>query len=385
MSNLLSQNALPPTIGLNLLFLVPGETGGMESAARMMMPALAAQRPDIEFVAFVCEEAADSFGPDCGARIVPLPVKGRSRVKRSLFEQLRLPRAAAGEGVGLIHSLGNTGPVRAAIPTVTSINDVIYAAYPEAHSRAMRFGTGVLVPLAARHSDRVIAISQATADEIVRITGIPPRKIDVVPLAGREPAAGEPTPAATLRDKYSLGDAPVVLCVSARRGHKNLPRLIEAFARVQTDVLPQLLLPGYETGAEAAIRDQATALGVSDRVQLLGWVSDADLDGLYKMCSAFVHPSLAEGFGMPVLEAMQRGVPVATSNVSAMPEVGGEAVLYFDPFDVRDIRTSIERLLADAELRVRLSIAGRERAKEFSWKRTALGVLESYERAMAGR
>jgi glycosyltransferase involved in cell wall biosynthesis len=139
------------------------------------------------------------------------------------------------------------------------------------------------------------------------------------------------------------------------------------------------VLPGYATGAEDELVEQIARLGLADRVHLLGWIDDAELDGLYAAAELLVFPSLAEGFGLPVLEAMEHGLAVATSNTSSMPEVGGDAVVYFDPFDVNDIARGIDQLLNDTELRARLAAAGRVRAKEFSWSRAAEQTVAAYE------
>ena len=120
-----------------------------------------------------------------------------------------------------------------------------------------------------------------------------------------------------------------------------------------------------------------------ERVRLIGWLGDAELEGLYAAAACMVFPSLAEGFGLPVLEAMARGLPVASSNATSLPEVAGEAALYFDPLDLPAMTGAIERLLADAELRERLAQAGREQAARFTWERTAEGTRRSYERALA--
>jgi glycosyltransferase involved in cell wall biosynthesis len=143
--------------------------------------------------------------------------------------------------------------------------------------------------------------------------------------------------------------------------------------------------PGYRTTFEAEIDREAARLGIADRVRFPGWVSDEDLEGLYAAATCFVFPSLIEGFGMPVLEAMERGLPVACSNAASLPEVAGDAVRYFDPLDEAEIAAALAELIEDAELREKLASAGRERARLFSWERTARLTAESYERAWAGR
>jgi glycosyltransferase involved in cell wall biosynthesis len=368
-------------VGLNLLFLVPGETGGSEIYVRNLLPRLAEARPDLELVAFVNREGA---GLDLGGiETVPVGVSGRGRARRVLAEQVHLPRLGRRHGIDLLHSPGTSAPRRPGVVSVVTILDVIYASHPEAHTLPMRLGMRVVVPLAARGADRVITISRAAAGEIADELGVPPERIDVTYLGGRP--VGPATPEGELRRRLGLGDAPLVLSVSARRPHKNLLRLVEAFAAVTAEPAPLLVVPGYETPFEDEIRARAVALGVEERVRFLGWMGDEDLEGLYAASTCFVFPSLAEGFGLPVLEAMQRGLPVACSRASSLPEVAGEAARYFDPLDVADITAALSELLWDAALRDRLAAAGRTQTERFSWERTARETGESYDRAWAER
>jgi len=142
-----------------------------------------------------------------------------------------------------------------------------------------------------------------------------------------------------------------------------------------------LVMPGAPTPHEQELRALAERMGVSERIRFPAFVPDADLEGLYRVARCFVFPSLYEGFGLPVLEAMRRGVPVACSDASSIPEVAGDAALYFDPLDSAQIADSIRRLLDDDALASRLIAAGRERQRGFSWRRTAEGTLECIDRA----
>jgi glycosyltransferase involved in cell wall biosynthesis len=241
----------------------------------------------------------------------------------------------------------------------------------------MTLGMRALVPLAARSADRIIAVSEATKAEIGRVLDVPPDRVDVVYEAGRPP--GPATPEPELRARLRLGDAPLVLSVSARRPHKNLRRLLQAFAGLAEGT--SLVLPGYPTPFEGELVAEVSRLGLAGRVRLLGWVSEEDLEALYLAARCFVFPSLAEGFGLPVLEAMERGVPVACSRASSLPEVAGDAARYFDPLDVEDLRRAIAELLEDESLRARLAAAGRDRARLFSWERAAAETVAVYEHA----
>jgi glycosyltransferase involved in cell wall biosynthesis len=364
-------------VGLNLLFLVPGETGGSEVYARNLIPRLAEARPDLELVAFVNREGAGL--PLGGAKVVRVDVSGRGRVRRVAAERFRLPSAVRRHGVQLLHSLDSTGPPRPGVPSVVTILDLIYASHPEAHTLARRLGMRVLVPRAARGADRVIAISEHTAAEIVERLNVRRERIDVIHLGGKP--LGPATPEFEIRARYRLGDAPLILSVSARRPHKNLRRLLAAFARLDTESRPILVLPGYPTVFEGELKAEAERLGVADRVRWPDWVPDRDLEGLYAAATCFAFPSLAEGFGLPVLEAMERGVPVTCSSASSLTEVAGDAARYFDPLDETEIARALEELLEQPELRRELTKAGRRQAGLFSWERTARETAASYERA----
>ncbi len=370
-------------VGLNLVFLVPGETGGMEVAARELLPALlAAAPPGTRFTAFVNREAADDPLGELVETLV-VPVRATSRAQRVRGEQQHLPRLARRAGVDLVHSLASTAPLYGRFARVVTIHDLIYKVLPDAHQSILTLGLRVLVPLAARRSHRIVVDAHSTRDDVVRLLGVPAARIDVVPLGLGVTSLVEPASEAQLRSRLGLGDRPVALSVSAKRPHKNLARLLQALALLPIERRPVTVIPGYPTWYEAELRDQAAALGVADDVRFLDWVEAEELEGLYALAACFVLPSLYEGFGLPILEAMSRGVPVACSDRSSLPEVAGEAALLFDPESPRAIADAIERLLVDEALAARLREAGRTQAARFTWEATARGTLASYERALA--
>jgi glycosyltransferase involved in cell wall biosynthesis len=367
-------------VGLNLVFMVPGETGGMEVAARALVPVLRDAAPGVRFTAFVNREAA---GEDLGIESVVVPVRATNRLEWVRGEQLLLPGLARRSGCELVHSLASTAPARGPFVRVTTIHDLNYLVVPDAHFGVRGLGMRVLVPLGARTAHRVIADSESTADDLRARLRVPAGKIDIVPLGLGQVATAAPTPAAELRKRLHLGTRPVVLSLSAKRPHKNLRGLLDALARIPPERRPVVVLPGYATPHEAELREHVASLGLDGDVRFEGWTSAADLEGLFALAGAFVYPSLYEGFGLPVLEAMARDVPVATSDRASLPEVAGDAALLFDPTDPAAIATAIERLLGEPETAERLRAAGRERAATFTWERTARLTLESYERALA--
>jgi glycosyltransferase involved in cell wall biosynthesis len=369
-------------VGLNLVFLVPGETGGMETHARELIPRLAAL-DGLRVTAFVNREAAQADGPWRDA--VPMavvPVNARNRIEWVRGEQQYLPRMARAAGCEVVHSLASTAPLHGRIVRVTTIHDLNYKLVPDTHFGLRGLGMRVLVPAAARRSHRVMVDAASTKRDLQEHLGTPPGKVDVVPL-GVSTRSVEPADEAALRARLQLDGRPIVLSVSAKRPHKNLVRLLEALAGIPVQRRPALVVPGYSTPHEEELRTRAAALGVAGDVVFPAWVSAPELEALYRAATLVVVPSLYEGFGLPVLEAMARGVPVASSNRSSLPEVAGDAALLFDPYDTAAIREAIERLLADEPERRRLRDAGLARVHEFTWERTAQLTRESYERALA--
>jgi glycosyltransferase involved in cell wall biosynthesis len=372
-------------IGLNLVFLVPGETGGMEVAARELIPELVAAAPQARFTAFVNREAAAAKDGPWGELIpaVTVPVNARSRVQWVAGEQLLLPSMAARAGVDLLHSMASTAPLRGRFRRVVTIHDLIYARFPEAHTGLRNRGMKALVPAAARRSQRVIADSESTRRDLIELLRIDSGLIDVVPLGLGAPTGRAALPEAEARARFELGSRDVLLSLSAKRPHKNLAALIEALALIEADKRPMLVLPGYPTWHEQELRESAAQAGVEDDVRFLGWISGEEVEGLWALARGFVFPSLYEGFGLPVLEAMARGVPVACSDASSLPEVAGDAALLFDPHDRAQMAATMTRLMEDAELRERLRALGLARVQSFTWARSARLTLESYERALA--
>jgi glycosyltransferase involved in cell wall biosynthesis len=365
-------------VAYNLLHLVPGETGGAEVYARRLLRALRKIEPALEMTLFAGGAAArEDWGE--GMNVVRLPFDPRSRVRRVLAEQTLLPSALRRAQPDLLHNLFNTAPAVQAVPQVTTIHDLVHRRYPEPGILAA--GVKVLVPLAARRSTRVITDSEASKSDIIRFLDIAAERVDVAPLGPGIPENIQGPPPIEVRRRFEIGGAPLLLTVAPNRRHKNVARLVEALAEIPEAIL---VVPGYEAKRGDDLEKLAGKRGVAGRVRRPGWVDDPTLDGLYRAADCFVFPSLAEGFGLPVLEAMLRGTPVACSNATSLPEVAGDAALLFDPLDVDAIAVSIRRILEDPELAERLASAGRKRAGRFSWDESARRTLASYRKALDG-
>ena len=315
-------------------------------------------------------------------RSVVVPVRARRRTQWVRGEQALLPRLARREGIDVLHSLASTAPVWGGFRRVVTIHDLIYLHHPEAHFGVLSRGMQVLVPLAARRCDRVIAVSASTREDLVERLGISSSKVDVVPHGiGMGKIAGGLS-ADEIRNRFDLGRRRVVLTVSAKRRHKNLGRLITALAAIPQERRPLLVLPGYPTPHEQELRRQASELGVQDDVRFVAWVEPEELEGLYDVADGLVFPSLYEGFGLPVLEAMARGVPVACSATPSLDEVADDAALRFDPTDADGIARATEALLAGGPDIERRRQAGLAHASAFTWERTARETARTYARAL---
>jgi glycosyltransferase involved in cell wall biosynthesis len=351
--------------------------GGIEVYARELVEALA-PRDDVRLTLFLNRLA----GPEWAAlgEVRAAPVDPRRRVEWVTGDQVHAVRMGNAAGVDLVHSLASTGPARGSFARVVTVQDLHYRVHPDAHFGLRGLAMRILVPTAVRRADRVIVPSESTKKDLLRFTSARAETVDVVPDGTGQTARGGDALAA--RERLGVGERPLVLSVSAKRPHKNLLRLIGALARIPAERRPLLVLPGYPTPHEAELRERAHALGVSADVCFLGWVSSTELDDLYAAAVCFVFPSLYEGFGLPVLEAMARGVPVATSGRASLAEVAGDAALRFDPEDEGSIAEAIEAMLGDSELRERLRAAGRERAAGFTWEAAAEQTVASYRRAL---
>jgi glycosyltransferase involved in cell wall biosynthesis len=369
-------------VGLNLVFLTERNAGAGRYVTELL-PALLDVARETHVTAFVNREApAALFTAPWSSEVewVRMPVSAKTPL-HLVAQASIVPAAAWKRRLDVLHSPANGGPpVTPGVARVITLLDLIWLHQGEQWgSTAAMKKLAFLSRVSARTAHRVITISNAARDDLVANFGLEAGKIDVAPLGVRVPKRMDsPT---DLRASLGLAEGPIVLCVAQKRPYKNLAALIRAFS--QLGELPAtLVLPGEQTAHEAELRALAEELGVADRVRFLGWLSEPDLEGLYRVATCFVLPSLIEGFGLPVLEAMARDLPVACSDRPALPEVAGDAALLFDPEDESAIAEAIRRLLTEEALRSELVGRGRERVLLFPWERTAKATLESYRKAV---
>ena len=359
--------------------------GGIETALRELYPALLEIRPNLRVSMFVNDlgrELISSEPWSAAVELVTHPLLGR-RGTRALTESALLGPIADRRGCEVLHSVALTAPWWSRAASVVSIADVTWLQHPDAVPPATRLLWKTLVIPAARRAKRVIAYTESAANEVADTLRIARSRIDVVPLGAGGGTDAEPTPAHELRRRLGLGGGPVILAVSAFLAHKNVARLVEAMPAIRaTSPDAVLVLPGNWTPLRDEVSARASALGLGDAVVFPGWIDAADLEGFYRIASCFVLPSLREGFGLPVLEAMRRGVPVACTRTSAVAEVAGDAALFFDPENVDEITAAVTSILEDDRRAAELVDKGRKRAALFTWRRAAEETLASFERAL---
>jgi glycosyltransferase involved in cell wall biosynthesis len=361
--------------------------GGLDTYVRALVPELVRLAPAVRFSVFCNAHGRDYLAEEGWADTVELvthPLLGRRGLRAA--SELTLLGALASRRVDVLHSVALTAPLRTRAVNVVTLADVTWIVAPEPGEAATMRLWRVIVPPVARRADRVLTLSEAGAQHVVEHLRVARERIDVVPLASGGSDLLTPTPAPELRARLGLGEGPVVLTVSAKKANKNLLRLIRAMPAVlerQPDAV--LVMPGNPTPHELELRALAGELGIAEHVVFPEYVDAGDLEGLYALASCFVFASVNEGFGIPILEAMRRGVPVACSRATALPEVAGEAARYFDPYSVQDIADGVVEVLCDRALSARLVALGRERQASFTWQATARGTLDCYARAWRAR
>ncbi len=357
------------------------ETGN-ETYIANLARALRARPDDIELrIAVAHPEAAEAAigPPDEHCRFV--------RVADSPWRRLAwdLPRLAAREQADLLH-VTYTGPLSAPCPVVVTIHDVAYRIEPRWFSPRDRFVLAAGIGLTARRAARIITVSEHAKAEIVRELGLRADRIDVTLEAAaphyRRLEAGER--AAFDLTAWGIRN-PFVLAVGNLQPRKNLQRLVEAFARViqRHPTLPhQLVFVGKAQWRESELFQTIERKGLRDRLVFTGYVPDHALVSMFNIADVFAYPSLYEGFGLPVLEAMACGAPVLTSNVSSMPEVAGEAAILINPSEVDSIAEGLEYLLRDESVRARLRQMGLLHSSQFTWHKCANQTLAAYRKAL---
>ena len=275
-------------------------------------------------------------------------------------------------------------PVSRGTRTLLTVHDLSFVRVPEAASPNLKAYLDKVVPRSVHRADHILADSAATRQDLIDLYGVSPDKITVL-LSGVDQRF---QPASTIdqqvvRTKYQLADWPYVFSVGTVQPRKNYGRIIEALAQLRSTGSPlHLVVAGGRGWLEDPIYATVQATGMADRVHFIGFADEADLNALYSAAACVAFPSLYEGFGLPVLEAMACGVPVFTSNRSSLPEVAGDVAPMVDPYDTAAIAQAIHNLTEDEPLRQQLIQVGFEHIKAFTWAQSAAQLYEIYNRLL---
>ncbi len=278
-------------------------------------------------------------------------------------------------------TLTHYAPRVSPVPTIVSVMDLSYLHFPDTFKKNDLYQLTKWTKYSVKNASKVITISQSSKDDIIKFYKTAPDKVKVVHLGLKELSMDK---ASTELESFGV-EGKFLLFVGTLQPRKNIARLIEAFSKLPQHFLDeyQLVVIGKKGWLYEEILAAPKKFQVEKRVLFLDYVSDEDLPSFYKKAELFVLPSLYEGFGLPVLEAMRYGCPVATSNVSSLPEAGGEAAVYFDPENVEDIKKTIEKVLSDNSLRERMKEKGIIHSKKFTWEKAAKEVLTVVEEVVS--
>lgn len=359
--------------------------GGIGRYVRELVAALAREQTPHRYPLFVAGARRSELPALPSPAFTWHPTRITPRWFARLWHRARLPlpvETFTGP-VDLYHATDFTlPPVLPGTKTLLTVHDLSFVRVPDSASPPLKAYLDVVVPRSAQRADHILADSQATRNDLIELYGIAPEKITVL-LSGVDARFQPVTDAAAraaVREKYDLGERPYIFTIGTVQPRKNYARLMQALARLRAggqDVT--LVIAGGKGWLEDPIYAAMDELKLRGHVYFIGFANDADLPALYSEARALAFPSLYEGFGLPILEAMACGTPVATANVSSMPEAAGDAALLIDPHDVDALTDALDRLLRDESLRTDLIARGHAQAARFTWKRAAQELIAVYD------
>jgi glycosyltransferase involved in cell wall biosynthesis len=365
-----------------LFFQAPG---GIGTYIRNLAPALAARDASLELVLFHAR-FPDPDAPERWLRdhwVEELPASIRALYPRwNLLARPPLPASLASADV--VHATNH-----AAVPPsgrdqrlVVTVHDLAFEHAPNLFPRQWRLLYRTGLRAAVKRADAIVTPSRSTAEDILSTTDVEPAKLRVVPLAASLPQGTLGSEEVLARFKVR---GPYVLFVGTLEPRKNLVRLVRAYRRVAATGVPHALVLAGPLGWQHEPLMRELALRGPGEIVMTGRITDDELDAIYRAADAFVYPSLFEGFGLPVLEAMARGVPTITSTTTSLPEVAGDAAIGVNPRSIRDLAQAIERVLTEVALAEDLAMRGRRRAERFTWDETARLTLQVYEDVLGAK
>jgi glycosyltransferase involved in cell wall biosynthesis len=361
---------------LNALFLDPGVSGGPETYFRGLAGALREGFPDTRFEIVTTRRGGAALRAEGWGDVTVMPADDGQRSRRAFAELVALPEHARRRGADVIHSLAATGPAWSpGVAHVVTLHDVTFLHLPT-FGAVTTAGMKYMLLAAAHDADALIGISAASRDDIAATVGLDPARFTVVHHGTRPP--GPAAPEAAVRKAYRLPDGrPVVLNVATKRPHKNQELLLRALPLLaHRDAL--LVLVGHAEPYDERLRAVAAALGIEERVRFAEGVGAEDLEALWALAAVAAFPTRGEGFGLPVVEALARGVPVACSDLPVLREVGGPHLRTFGADDpagaAAAIDAAIDHGLDDRDAAI-------AHGRSFTWRRAARETYATYERA----
>lgn len=359
-------------VGLNLLYMIPGMVGGVQTYAEGLLEGLGELNNGNEYIVFLNRQSATLKLPR-GFRREVLAINAHSRAARYVWEQCRLPAVARRHCVDVLHSLGYVGPIRVPCAAVVTVHDLNFVRLRSQMSYVRQWGLGFFSRRSAARSQRVITVSEFSRRELCSELRLDPNRVSVV-------YHGSPSGGSTLALESELRELPelpvrfIVAFTGRGEPHKNIVRLIEAFHVGCHDMPHRLVLIGKPTPELMA--------HFTSRVLPLGYLPADGVRDVLRRAELFVLPSLYEGFGFPVLEAQRAGIPVVCSEAASLPEIGGDAAVYFPPASVTAMAEAIRATLRDDDRKRRLVELGYHNVQRFSWKNAARQTVDVYRDAL---
>jgi glycosyltransferase involved in cell wall biosynthesis len=371
-------------LGLDVTAAV-AQGAGIGRYTRELLRALAAADPHNHYRLFFASRTRPFPLPPLpdNFRVAALPIHDIWLARLWHRARLPLPVETFIGPVDVFHSPDFTlPPVRRGTRTLLTVHDLSFVRDPGSAAPGLLAYLNAVVPRSVARADHVLADSQATKDDLSELYRLPADRITVL-YSGVESTFRPVTDAAQLaavRARYGLGEAPFILAVGTLQPRKNYVRLIQAFSNLQSSIPDlQLVIAGGKGWLFESIFAEVERLGLRDRVRFPGFVADDDLPALYSAARVLAYPSLYEGFGLPMLEAMACGTPVVASTASCLPEVAGDAALLVPPADVPALAEALSRAVSDEALRADLIAQGRARAATFTWTKAAEQLLGLYQ------